>query len=362
MVSYQKRGNVWQYEISYKDVDGKYKKLRKSGFIKKSEAVMAASLLQSTHPNLYTVRSGDETLVSYFDRWINVYKKGKVSEITYNKYQNTSQHASELFGNLKLKEITKLIYQKKLNEFGKTHARRTVSCLHKQLRACILDAIDERIIVSDPTRKAVIVGIDPPKKLKSLNYNQWKKLVSNLNTNRSAEMIIYIACVTGMRYGEIVGLTVNDFNYSRSTLHINKTWDYKYKTGFKKTKTKSSNREIIIDKSSANKLRQYIRKSNLTSDDLLFMDSKKHVMVSAEINKVLTGKLKDLKIPRITFHGLRHTHASILLYKGVSTLSVSRRLGHSSVSTTQSTYLHIIKELEYQDQDKIISILNIDND
>ena len=88
------------------------------------------------------------------------------------------------------------------------------------------------------------------------------------------------------------------------------------------------------------------------------MNEKSHILVSAEINKSLTSKLEMLNIPRITFHGLRHTHASVLLYKGVSVLSVSRRLGHSNITTTQSTYLHIIKELQSQDQDKIVSILN----
>lgn len=54
----------------------------------------------------------------------------------------------------------------------------------------------------------------------------------------------------------------------------------------------------------------------------------------------------EAKIPVITIHGLRHTHASILLFAGVSIASVARRLGHTSMNTTQKTYLHIIHELE----------------
>ncbi len=103
MVSYRKRGNAWQYEISYKDKDGRYKKLRKSGFLLKSEAILAASKVQAEHPNLVTVKSGSETLVSYYKRWIQVYKQNAVTPITYDKYLNTAQHAAELFGSLKLK-------------------------------------------------------------------------------------------------------------------------------------------------------------------------------------------------------------------------------------------------------------------
>ncbi|WP_338215683.1 tyrosine-type recombinase/integrase [Companilactobacillus muriivasis] len=358
MVSYQKRGNVWQYEISYKDKLGKYKKLRKSGFQLKSDAILAASKVQANNPNLNVVKSGDETLVNYFERWIKLYKLNVVTPITYNKYQNTAQHAFELFHNIKLKELTKSLYQEKLNEFAQTHAKRTVSCLHKQLRACILEAVDSKIIATDPTRKAVITGREKPKVSKFLNYNDWKKLLQNLNTYSTDEMIIYLAAVTGMRYGEIVGLTIRDIDIKNKKININKTWDYKYKTGFMKTKNEASVRQISIDDTTSAKIKSFIDLKKPSNERPIFMDNKNHVMVSAEINNSLTDILNRLKIPRITFHGLRHTHASILLYEGVSILSVSRRLGHSNVTTTQSTYLHIIKELEYQDQDKIITILN----
>lgn len=357
MVSYRKRGNAWQYEISYKDKDGRYKKLRKSGFLLKSEAILAASKVQAEHPNLVTVKSGSETLVSYYKRWIQVYKQNAVTPITYDKYLNTAQHAAELFGSLKLKELTKLIYQERLNEFAKNHARRTVSCFHKQLRACILEALDEKIITTDPTRKAVITGREKPKATRTLDYKNWIRLLQNLNTNKIGDMIIYLASVTGMRYGEIVGLTLSDIDLEARIIKVNKAWDYKYKTGFMKTKTSSSIREITIDPHTAIKLESFIFCHPSSEHQPIFMTSSGHILVSAEINKLLTEQLKRLNIPRITFHGLRHTHASILLYKGVSVLSVSRRLGHSNITTTQSTYLHIIKELESQDQDKVLAIL-----
>lgn len=171
-------------------------------------------------------------------------------------------------------------------------------------------------------------------------------------------MIIFIAAVTGMRYGEVVGLTTKDLDFKNGYIKVNKTWDYKYKTGFMKTKTKSSIRKIAIDEQTISRLKGYLNLHDFNNNQPIFMNEKNHILVSAEINKSLTNKLESLNIPRITFHGLRHTHASILLYKGVSVLSVSRRLGHSNITTTQSTYLHIIRELQSQDQDKIVSILN----
>ncbi|EGP5243266.1 integrase [Enterococcus faecium] len=61
---------------------------------------------------------------------------------------------------------------------------------------------------------------------------------------------------------------------------------------------------------------------------------------------------------RLFIDGLRHTHASILLYQGVNILSVSKRLGHSSLETTMSTYLHIVRELEDQDKEKINAVFD----
>lgn len=64
------------------------------------------------------------------------------------------------------------------------------------------------------------------------------------------------------------------------------------------------------------------------------------------------------KISVISIHGLRHTHASLLLFAGVSIASVARRLGHSSMNTTQKTYLHIIQELENRDVDLVMCSLS----
>ena len=74
-------------------------------------------------------------------------------------------------------------------------------------------------------------------------------------------------------------------------------------------------------------------------------------------NGVLARHCVRAGVPVISIHGLRHTHASLLLFAGVSIASVSRRLGHASMTTTQETYLHIIRELENQDVDIVMRSL-----
>ena len=78
---------------------------------------------------------------------------------------------------------------------------------------------------------------------------------------------------------------------------------------------------------------------------------------NSTVNDILARYCKRANIPVITIHGLRHTHASVLLFAGVSIASVARRLGHSSMTTTQKTYLHIIQELENRDVDLVMRSL-----
>ncbi|MEG1841050.1 MAG: tyrosine-type recombinase/integrase, partial [Raoultibacter sp.] len=75
-------------------------------------------------------------------------------------------------------------------------------------------------------------------------------------------------------------------------------------------------------------------------------------------NNALARRCVAAEIPVITVHGLRHTHASLLLFAGVSIASVARRLGHASMTTTQKTYLHIIQELENKDIDLVMRSLS----
>ncbi len=75
---------------------------------------------------------------------------------------------------------------------------------------------------------------------------------------------------------------------------------------------------------------------------------------NSTVNSRLKALCQKAGISVISLHSLRHTHASLLIYAGVSIASIAKRLGHSSVTTTQETYLHIIRELENQDNDKIV--------
>ena len=94
---------------------------------------------------------------------------------------------------------------------------------------------------------------------------------------------------------------------------------------------------------------------NLPKSEPIFVNG---AVYNSTINGILKRYCGRLGIPVVSIHGLRHTHASLLLFAGVSISSVARRLGHSSINTTQKTYVHIVQELENQDVDLVMRLLS----
>lgn len=169
---------------------------------------------------------------------------------------------------------------------------------------------------------------------------------------KSTEDILLVA-KTGMRFSEALALTPKDFDFAHQTLSISKTWDYKGKGGFQPTKNKSSVRKIQIDWQTVIQFSELVK--HLPEDKPIFVNS---TVYNSTVNDILGRHCKACNIPIISVHGLRHTHASLLLFTGVSIASVARRLGHSSMTTTQKTYLHIIQELENKDIDLVMRSLS----
>lgn len=300
----------------------------------------------------------DLFLHEYFEEWVQLFKKDAVRDVTLRKYYITYQHLRDIVPGLKLKDLNRRNYQKLINEYAKTHERQTTMDFHHQLKAAILDSIDEGIISINPTRNITIKGKEPrPKKTKFLNQFELQKLLKELELGMEInwDWFILLIAKTGLRFSEALGLTPKDFDFHNQQIDINKTWNYKDpKGGFLPTKNISSNRKVKIDWQLAMQFSQLI--SDIDENETVFV--KKRVFNST-INNRLERLCKKVDIPIITIHSLRHTHASLLLFAGVSIASVAKRLGHASMSTTQETYLHIITELENQDNDKIMRHLSL---
>lgn len=293
----------------------------------------------------------------YFENWIELYKVGAVRDVTLNKYYMTLQKLELLAPNLRMYDLDRQSYQQILNDYAFTHEKQTTMDFHHQLKGAILDAVDEGIIDKNPTRKVIIKGRAPrPKKIKFLNQFELQALLKNLDLTEEInwDWFILLVAKTGLRFSEALALTPNDFDFSKQSISVEKTWDYKSsKGGMQPTKNESSKRKVIMDWQVAMQYSQMIK--NLDPDKPIFVEGR---IYNSMVNNRLRALCIKADIPIISIHGLRHTHASLLLFTGVSIASVARRLGHSSMITTQETYLHIIKELDSQDNDKIIRHLS----
>ncbi len=193
-------------------------------------------------------------------------------------------------------------YEKWIEVYKKGAIRKVTMDFHHQLKGAILDAVDEGLIERDPTRKAIIKGKAPTeKKIKYLNQFELHTLLTVLDLKAEVnwDWFILLVAKTGMRFSELL--------------------------------------------------------KGLPEDEPIFVEGK---IYNSTVNDVLERHCKKANVPVISIHGLRHTHASLLLFAGVSIASVARRLGHASMTTTQKTYLHIIQELENTDVDLVMRSLS----
>lgn len=293
----------------------------------------------------------------YYEKWISIYKDGAIRKVTLNKYKMTLQWIKKLIPNIKVCEMTRNVYQKLLNDYAEVHEKQTTIDFHHQLKGAIMDALDDGLIEHDPTRKAIIKGkVSRSKKPKFLSQFELHSLLASLELGSSinSDWLIQLIAKTGLRFSEAIALTPKDFDFAHQLLSIEKTWDYKGEGGFLPTKNKSSVRKIQIDWQTIVQFSELIK--NLPEDKPIFV--KEGVkLYNSTINDILARKCKLANVPVISIHGLRHTHASLLLFAGVSIASVARRLGHASMNTTQKTYLHIIQELENKDVDIVMRSL-----
>ena len=258
-----------------------------------------------------------------------------------------------------MNELNRRNYQQILNLYARNHEKTTTLDFHHHLKASLFDAVDDGLLKSDPTRRAIIKGCSPSeKKIKYLNLFDLQKLLRSLDLSSELnwDWFFLLIAKTGLRFAEALALTKEDFDFEKQRIIINKSWNYKEKVGhFQPTKNESSNRTVMVDWQLMQQFQSLIRSKG--DNQLIFFDKNQRVYNST-LNQKLATYCEKLDIPIISIHGLRHTHASLLLYEGVSIASVAKRLGHSNTTTTQETYIHIIRELENKDNDKILHHLS----
>lgn len=146
----------------------------------------------------------------------------------------------------------------------------------------------------------------------------------------------------GLREGEMLALTLKDIDFTKKEINIDKTYArIKGKNVITTPKTPSSVRKVSMPDFLCDELREYIATLYNPGDDTrIFFVSKSNLIKFFQI------AIEEAGVKRITIHGLRHSHVSLLISKKYDIFEISKRIGHKSVKTTQDTYGHLFDEVQ----------------
>nr|DAT07447.1 MAG TPA: Integrase [Caudoviricetes sp.] len=352
MASIYKRGKTWAYKVYYYD-NGKQKAVSKSGFKTKAEAKDASVIRENEMLQGKNFSKERTFLADYMENWRKLYKDDVVSLKTLQQIKIVTNYVRENY-NLMLKDITHENYQEFLNKVAENHAKETVKKYHTYVKAALKYAIRTNILSVNPAEGAILKGVDSKTKkeeLKFLSLDEFKALeealVKDIRADYTTRYIILFSMYTGARFGECLGLTWDCVDFENEKIKIEKGFDYQFTNDFTEGKTKSSKRTIDVSQRILTLLDELPRNKNVVFERVS----------NNAVNKSLHKALLRAGIKKkVTFHALRHTHASILLSKGVQLLTVSKRLGHSDPNITLQTYAHILDEMKDSESDKIKQI------
>ncbi len=351
---------VWQKtDIPYPG-SGNKQKLNNS---KKEAEKILIERLTALAPNQQPTKM---TLDALAKAWLKTVKP-TIRTNTYMRYTYSANKIIDYFGaNVKVTAITRadakrffsflLEKGKKNQKTGKPEPMAPASVRYSKLVLSLMleYAIDAGVITHNPTRGITISGAKSTNRDKYMTSSQAQDFI-NMVQGDVLQDIITMALMYGLRREELLGLSINDLNRTKKTLHIHRT--VTADTGMQElTKTESSNRyipltdedvryiESIIKKKQKN--RAYFGNTYIDSDVLLVRDD--GVQFRPDFVYHHTKNLfRKFGLSELTFHSLRHTFASIQYENGTPLLETQRIMGHADSATTLRIYTSIAKkELE----------------
>ena len=233
---------------------------------------------------------------------------------------------------------------------------RTVHQTHRILKAAFKYAVRTGRLVRNPAEL-----VDPPavrrKEMATLTLEDARKLTARLSGGDSYEIAIYMALYTGLRRGELVGLKWGDINFERRYLRLQRNVVRVPGQGFVESEPKSdsSRRPVELGESdlkilSSHRVRQAearLRAGSMwTNGDWVFTRELGEHLNPDALSEHFPQILEELGLPRVRFHDLRHTHATLMMEAGIDRDVVKGRLGHSSIAITSDTYTHVSSSLQ----------------
>ncbi|MGO3652605.1 tyrosine-type recombinase/integrase [Vagococcus sp.] len=363
-----------------KDEQGKQEYYVKKGFKTEKEAKLhEARKKLEIADGTYQKLSDDVFKTVYLD-WLPTYKN-RVQETTYQRTEDIFKlHILPIFGEKNISKITPVQCQNAINKWAETYTN------IKQLKS-YTSQIFEHAIFSELLQRNPMLNVKLPKREKKESDNffsldELKFFMEILHKEEPLKhiLIFQLLITTGVRKGELSALHWSDIDFDEHLLYIDKSYatirnkdsSSKRKTirVQKDTKNITSKRILPVDSQTIEMLKKWKKEQALEllqfgintkrKDQLIFTyinaDGKINQPLHADYSNNIMRKLeKKYQFKHVTIHGLRHTHATLLLEGGASIKETQDRLGHKNAETTLNTYSHVTEKAQRNAVDKFIS-------
>lgn len=378
-------GAKWSFTVDVgSKPDGSRKQKTISGFKTKDEAEDALTKLHNDLINGTYIEESDILFKDFVDDWLKLYCHN-VKRSTLRVRKHESGHLIAKFSNIKLKNITKKMYQEALLDLKQSGlAENTLSGIHGTGRMIFKKAKEYDLIKVDPTEYARIPRTvktvehienseDVPKYLEKEDLALFLRTAKEKGLDSDYTVFLTLA-YSGIRIGELCALMWKDIDFDNKTISITKTLynpnnnSLEYELLSPKT-TKSVRiidmDELVISELENNKSQQNIIKMRLRNTwhdkGFVFSQVRNYHGYPWYLKKIENRMNRLLKLAglnhSLTPHSLRHTHTSLLAEAGASLEEIMDRLGHQDDDTTKRIYLHVTKAKKKEASQKFSALM-----
>lgn len=328
---------------------------------------------------LYELRQGtlitekDQTVKQHFERWLAVHKT-KIRHSTYLTYRSAvDKHILPAFGHLLLRKLT----AQDLDTFYAQKAEERLSSsrirgIHTIIFMALKQAVRWRLLARNVSEDVSSLPRDSqPHERQTLTPEQAQKLLDAAKGHR-LEAMITLALATGMRRGELLALRWQDIDLHHRSLSVRRSVS-RLPGGHRvhEPKTASGKRSItlppfVIEALQQHRIRQLETKLKAGPEweehDLVFCNIYGRFLNSASLYDLFTSLVKKAGLPRMRFHDLRHSAATILMAMKVPIKVIQELLGHSNITITLNVYGHVLPSMQDEAMDKMERLFGQDED
>ena len=357
-------GAKWYYRYDIIDpATGKRKQKEVGGFQTLREAEEAAKRIQYELQTGTYVEPTKTTVESYLLEYVDTVLKNEVARNTYEQRRAyVVNHIAPKIGKIPLTSLSPQHVQKLYSELLEQYSPGHVVNVGNLLTKALNQAVRWGLIFRNP---ASLVK-KPYKSRKNPNMKVWtvdeqKRFLDCVKgDNQFYYTLFLLALTSGMREGELLALMDDCLDLKNDRVVVKRTV-VRLSRGLRigdKPKTVSSIRTIQIPKKTAQALRRWLLMRPPNSFGLVFPSPKTgEILHPNSPHKAFVKYIKMAGVPRINFHGLRHTFATTLLAHGVNPKIVQEMLGHASIKTTMDTYAHVLPIMHKSAAEQLEAVL-----